>query len=59
MLIFGFQKYQEMITAEPEVGTDQPYPPEYLEVFESLWNDSGVQQAIHRGNEYALHDNLS
>ena len=48
-----------MITSEPEIETNQSYPSECLEAFESLWDDHGVQGAIQRGNEYALHDNLS
>lgn len=27
--------------------------------FTSLWADKGVQLAMLKGNEYALHDNLS
>lgn len=34
-------------------------PREYLEAFTSLWEDKNVQMAILKGNEYALHDNLS
>lgn len=47
-----------MIRAEPEIGTNEAWPQEYLEPFVSLWTDRGAQAAIQRGNEYALHDNL-
>lgn len=48
-----------MIASEPEIGPNEAYPEQYLPAFESLWSDSMVQQAVMRGNEYALHDNLS
>jgi guanine nucleotide-binding protein subunit alpha len=31
---------------------------QYLQPFKDLWADAGVQQAIEKGNEFALHDNL-
>jgi guanine nucleotide-binding protein subunit alpha len=34
-------------------------PQECLSAFNSLWADKGVQLAILKGNQYALHDNLS
>lgn len=34
-------------------------PAEYLSAFKELWRDSGVQQAVGKGHEYALHDNLN
>lgn len=34
-------------------------PREYLDAFTALWEDKNVQMAILKGNEYALHDNLS
>lgn len=42
-----------------EIGVKEHFPPEYLNAFKNLWMDDGVKQAIIRGNEYALHDNLS
>lgn len=33
-------------------------PVESLNAFLSLWQDKGVQMAMLKGNEYALHDNL-
>ena len=34
-------------------------PIDCLHAFKSLWHDEGVQLAIEKGNEYALHDNLT
>jgi len=34
-------------------------PIDCLHAFKSLWRDGGVQAAISKGNEYALHDNLT
>ena len=48
-----------MITSDPEIDTSSPMPAECLQAFLTLWNDRGVQTAIEKGNEYALHDNLT
>ena len=34
-------------------------PGDCLIAFRALWADEGVQLAIKKGNEYALHDNLT
>jgi guanine nucleotide-binding protein subunit alpha len=34
-------------------------PMQYLPCFKALWVDAGVQKAIEKGNEFALHDNLN
>ena len=34
-------------------------PLDCLHAFQNLWVDKGVQLAMLKGNEYALHDNLS
>ena len=34
-------------------------PMDCLTAFKNLWADAGVQEAIQKGNEYALHDNLT
>ncbi|KAF2838315.1 guanine nucleotide binding protein, alpha subunit [Patellaria atrata CBS 101060] len=52
-------RYADLIAADPEIGPDDAMPPECLHAFTSLWADKGVQLAILKGNEYALHDNLS
>ncbi|KAJ9638966.1 G-Protein alpha subunit [Coniosporium tulheliwenetii] len=52
-------RFAEIIAAEPEIGLDDPLPLDCLHAFTSLWADKGVQLTILKGNEYALHDNLS
>lgn len=41
-----------------ELSPTDPFPTEYLEPVKQLWVDGGVKQAITKGNEFALHDNL-
>lgn len=53
------QRYAEIVAADPEIGPEDPMPLDCLKAFTSLWRDAGVQTAIMKGNEYALHDNLS
>ncbi|KAF2140670.1 uncharacterized protein K452DRAFT_319565 [Aplosporella prunicola CBS 121167] len=52
-------RYAELISREPEIGPEDVMPKDCLEAFQSLWEDKNVQLAILKGNEYALHDNLS
>lgn len=53
------QRYSEMVNAAPDIGTEEPMPDEFLTAFNCLWADKGVQLTILKGNQYALHDNLS
>lgn len=53
------EKYIDLLASDPEIDTNSPYPQNCLTAFQSLWADRGVQDAIDRGNEYALHDNLT
>lgn len=53
------QRHMDQILVEMEISSDGRLPLEYLEPIKALWRDSGVQQAVAKGNEYALHDNLS
>jgi len=48
-----------MILSDPDISPEEPLPIECLNAFQSLWEDKGVQLAMLKGNEYALHDNLS
>lgn len=47
------------IKGDPEIGPEDAMPTDYLQAFSTLWDDRGVQMAMLKGNEYALHDNLS
>ncbi|KAF1815628.1 guanine nucleotide binding protein, alpha subunit [Eremomyces bilateralis CBS 781.70] len=52
-------EYMNKIKGDPEIGPEERMPAEYLVAFNTLWDDRGVQMAMLKGNEYALHDNLS
>ncbi|KAK6076828.1 g protein alpha subunit [Seiridium cupressi] len=53
------EKNQAMILVDHEISPNENLPEEYLEPIKTLWSDAGVQKAVLKGNEYALHDNLS
>ena len=59
VLILALQRYSEMVNSAPDIGTEEPMPEEFLHAFNCLWADKGVQLTILKGNQYALHDNLS
>ncbi len=46
------------IMVDFEMSSNDPMPVDYLEPIKKLWVDGGVKQAIAKGNEFALHDNL-
>ncbi|EKD17117.1 uncharacterized protein L3040_000359 [Drepanopeziza brunnea f. sp. 'multigermtubi'] len=48
-----------VIMEEKDLRPNEPIPNEYLRAFKDMWKDPGIQKATERGNEYALHDNLS
>ena len=52
-------EFVDLIVAERELSFTEPLPPEYFPALHSLWRDDGVQTAVRRGNEYALHDNCN
>ncbi|KAK0619779.1 putative G alpha subunit 2 [Immersiella caudata] len=52
------QKNMAHIMVDYEMRADEPLPMDYLQPIKRLWQDGGVMQAIQKGNEYALHDNL-
>ncbi|KFY71841.1 hypothetical protein V499_07987 [Pseudogymnoascus sp. VKM F-103] len=56
---FGWGKYITLILVDHDLGPKDPLPTEYKTPFKGLWSDAGVQKAIEKGNEYALHDNLN
>jgi len=47
------------IMQEKDLRPYEPIPVEYLAAFKGLWADPGLQKVIAKGNEFALHDNLS
>lgn len=47
------------ILVDAEISPQERLPEDYLEPVKALWADNGVKTAIAKGNEYALHDNLS
>ncbi|KIJ45046.1 hypothetical protein M422DRAFT_29901 [Sphaerobolus stellatus SS14] len=51
--------YAQMIMEAPDLRDGDSFPSEYLEPLQALWKDPGVEQAIARGNEAALPENLS
>ncbi|KAI9803060.1 MAG: hypothetical protein M1833_001130 [Piccolia ochrophora] len=53
------QQFAELIHLEHELAVKESFPMQYLRAFDSLWHDAGIKQAIVKGNEYALHDNLT
>ncbi|PVH89202.1 G protein alpha subunit [Cadophora sp. DSE1049] len=48
-----------VIMQEKDLRPYEPIPVEYLRAFKDMWKDPGIQKAIERGNEFALHDNLA
>jgi hypothetical protein len=62
---FGFEdektKYHAEVVeaAEPDVDAEGAFSDGELKgAMKSMWLDSGVQQAVAKGHEFALHDNL-
>jgi guanine nucleotide-binding protein subunit alpha len=52
------QRYVLFLEKEREIALEESLPMEYLHCFRDLWADLGIQLAISKGNEYALHENL-
>ncbi|KAJ5728405.1 hypothetical protein N7493_004735 [Penicillium malachiteum] len=45
---------------EPDVGSDDAFSDlKIRDAMRAMWLDAGVQKAVARGHEFALHDNLS
>lgn len=45
--------------ADSDVDAEDAFKDQNVKVaMKSLWADSGVQQAVRKGHEFALHDNL-
>ncbi|KAI2866634.1 hypothetical protein CBS12448_930 [Aspergillus niger] len=44
---------------EPDVGSDEAFSDlKVRDALRDMWDDTGVQKAVARGHEFALHDNL-
>lgn len=44
---------------EPDVSSDEAFSdPKVKDAMRGMWADPGVQKAVARGHEFALHDNL-
>lgn len=63
---FGFEDektkfYAEIVEAtEPDVDAEEAFSDRELKTaMKAMWLDSGVQQAVAKGHEFALHDNLN
>ena len=50
--------YCDYVFENKEIKDSESFPRSYLQPLQALWNDSGVQLAVRRGNEYALYDNI-
>ena len=53
------QDYIDLILVDRDLGPKEPLPTQYLTCFKALWADGSVQRTIEKGNEFALHDNLT
>ena len=51
--------FEAIIQDQEDIGIDDSFPIECLSAMKGLWADPSVQQTIKRGNEFALHDNIS
>ena len=51
-------RWAQYVGSDPEISPEEQMPTDSLHAFLSLWQDKGVQMAMLKGNEYALHDNL-
>lgn len=58
MMLTTLQEHCDLVIVEYDLGPKDLLPMVYLQPFKDLWADGGVQQAIEKGNEFALHDNL-
>jgi len=54
------QSWADLIDkTEPDVDSDAAFGDlEVRDAMKGMWLDSGVQKAVTRGHEFALHDNL-
>ncbi|RMJ28279.1 hypothetical protein PHISP_00842 [Aspergillus sp. HF37] len=59
-IIVAFKVLGELIdNTEPDVGSEEAFSDMKIhDAMRDMWNDAGVQKAVARGHEFALHDNL-
>jgi len=44
---------------DPDVGSEEAFSDlKVRDAMRDIWDDAGVQKAVARGHEFALHDNL-
>lgn len=55
-----FQPLAHLVeNSEPDVGSDEAFSNLTIrDAMKDMWSDAGVQKAVARGHEFALHDNL-
>ncbi|ODA83745.1 hypothetical protein RJ55_02260 [Drechmeria coniospora] len=53
------EKHMALILVDNEIGLEDSLPRHYFDPLQALWQDKGVKAAMAKGNEYALHDNLT
>lgn len=60
MLTFVSKPLAELLDkTEPDVGSDEAFSDlKVRDAMREMWLDAGVQKAVARGHEFALHDNL-
>lgn len=60
LTLYVSQRLAELIdNTEPDVGSEEAFSDlKVKDAMRQLWDDSGVQKAVARGHEFALHDNL-
>lgn len=60
LTLYVSQPLAELIdNTEADLGADEAFSDlRVKDAMRQLWDDSGVQKAVARGHEFALHDNL-
>ncbi|EGC49963.1 guanine nucleotide-binding protein alpha-2 subunit [Histoplasma capsulatum var. duboisii H88] len=59
-MVVAFKPLAELLsTTDPDVDSDEAFSDLSIKgAMQKLWLDKGVQKAVSRGHEFALHDNL-
>ena len=58
--LIHYQEYADLIAnTKEDVEAEEAFTDmEVKTAMQEMWADSGVQQAVSKGHEFALHDNL-